>query len=100
MNKYQDASYDSHNRFIFCLYVFLQEITNVQAHYEQIKQACHVSASVSVTPVDLPAQLEERALEFQQWQENNKVSECGGLSFTQVYTAFPLSEHICIACDC
>lgn len=70
MNKYQDASYDSHNGFIFCLYVFLQEITNVQAHYEQIKQACHVSASVSVTPVDLPAQL-ERALEFQQWQENN-----------------------------
>lgn len=61
------------------VHVFLQEITNVQAHYERIKQALHVSALVSVTPVNLPAQLQECTLEFQQWQENNKVSVCGDI---------------------
>ncbi|MCJ8743696.1 hypothetical protein PDJAM_G00097030 [Pangasius djambal] len=50
----------------------LEEITNVQAHYERIKQALHVSATVSVTPINLRVQLEECAREFQQWQENNK----------------------------
>lgn len=54
--------------------VFFQEITNVQAHYERIKQALHVSASVSVTPVNLTAQLKECAVKFQQWKENKKAS--------------------------
>lgn len=59
--------------------MLLQEITNVQAYYERIKQALHVSALVSVTPINLTAQLQECALEFQQWHENYKVSVCGDL---------------------
>ncbi|XP_062858584.1 snRNA-activating protein complex subunit 1a [Trichomycterus rosablanca] len=51
----------------------LEEITNVQTHYERIKQA--VSTSISVTPVNLTAQLEECALEFQKWQEENTSSK-------------------------
>ncbi|KAK2864021.1 hypothetical protein Q7C36_003175 [Tachysurus vachellii] len=50
----------------------LEEIRNVQAHYERIKQALNVSASVSVTPVNLSMQLEECALAFKQWQEKTK----------------------------
>ncbi|XP_047657930.1 snRNA-activating protein complex subunit 1a isoform X3 [Tachysurus fulvidraco] len=50
----------------------LEEIRNVQAHYERIKQALNVSASVSVTPVNLSMQLEECVLAFQQWQEKTK----------------------------
>lgn len=54
--------------------VFLQEIANVHAHYERIKQALPVSASVRVTPVNLTAQLQECALDFQKWSEALKVS--------------------------
>ncbi|XP_058235410.1 snRNA-activating protein complex subunit 1a isoform X2 [Hemibagrus wyckioides] len=50
----------------------LEEIRNVQGHYERIKQALHVSASVNVTPVSLSAQLEECTLAFQQWKEKTK----------------------------
>lgn len=51
----------------------MQEITNVQTHYERIKRA--VSESISVTPVNVTTQLQECAQEFQQWQEKNAVSE-------------------------
>ncbi|KAK3516646.1 hypothetical protein QTP70_022014 [Hemibagrus guttatus] len=50
----------------------LEEIRNVQGHYERIKQALQVSSSVSVTPVNLRAQLEECTLAFQQWKEKIK----------------------------
>ncbi|KAM9435337.1 snRNA-activating protein complex subunit 1a [Clarias gariepinus] len=50
----------------------LEEISNVQAHYERIKQALDVSTLISVTPVNLTAQLQKCTLEFQQWQENIK----------------------------
>ncbi|KAI5619812.1 small nuclear RNA activating complex, polypeptide 1a isoform X2, partial [Silurus asotus] len=56
------------------LFVCLQEITNVHSHYERIKEALQVSTSVSVTPVNLSVQLQQCALEFQQWKENTKVS--------------------------
>ncbi|XP_046691839.1 snRNA-activating protein complex subunit 1a isoform X2 [Silurus meridionalis] len=52
----------------------VEEITNVHAHYERIKEALQVSTSVSVTPVNLSVQLQQCALEFQQWKENTKNS--------------------------
>lgn len=54
--------------------VFLQEIANVHAYYERIKRALSVSASVSVTPVNLTARLQDCALDFQQWRESLNVS--------------------------
>ncbi|XP_072538834.1 snRNA-activating protein complex subunit 1a [Salminus brasiliensis] len=49
----------------------LEEIANVQNHYERIKQGLSVASSISVTPVNLTAKLQECTLEFQQWQEKN-----------------------------
>ncbi|KAF4070804.1 hypothetical protein AMELA_G00277780 [Ameiurus melas] len=69
----------------------LEEITNVQAHYERIKQALHVSATFSVTPVNLTAQLKECALKLQQWKENKKELKQTN-SGTKATESTPLSE--------
>ncbi|KAG9282822.1 snRNA-activating protein complex subunit 1 [Astyanax mexicanus] len=53
----------------------LDEITNVQNHYEKLKQGLPVTSSISVTTVNLTSKLQECILEFQHWQEKRKAAK-------------------------
>uniref|UniRef100_A0A3B1JAC8 Uncharacterized protein n=1 Tax=Astyanax mexicanus TaxID=7994 RepID=A0A3B1JAC8_ASTMX len=53
----------------------LQEIANVQNHYEKLKQGLPVTSSISVTTVNLTSKLQECILEFQHWQEKRKAAK-------------------------